>query len=73
MKHLAKAAAVFWSWCILSAAAQFIPAATIVRDVDSFHVRKNGEFTQINGAWHSPQLTHPEPWLAAVRAHLRRT
>ena len=47
MKHLAKAAAVFWSWCILSAAAQFIPAATIVRDVDSFHVRKNGEFTQI--------------------------
>jgi len=32
----------------------------------------NGQFTQINGAWHSPQLTHPEPWLAAVRAHLRR-
>ncbi len=47
MKHLAKAAAIFWSWCILSAAAQFIPAATIVRDVDSFHLRKNGEFTQI--------------------------
>ncbi len=32
----------------------------------------NGVSTQIDGAWHSPQLTHPEQWLAAVRAHLGR-
>ena len=30
----------------------------------------NGRLTVIEGAYHSPQLTHAEPWRDAVRAHL---
>jgi pimeloyl-ACP methyl ester carboxylesterase len=30
----------------------------------------NGRLTVIDGAYHSPQLTHPEDWKNAVRAHL---
>ena len=30
----------------------------------------NGHLTVIEGAYHSPQLTHPEDWKNAVRAHL---
>jgi pimeloyl-ACP methyl ester carboxylesterase len=32
----------------------------------------NGLLTVIPGAWHSPQLTHPTKWLAAVNQHLIR-
>ena len=32
----------------------------------------NGTLTVIPGAWHSPQLTHPTEWLAAVNEHLAR-
>jgi 2-succinyl-6-hydroxy-2,4-cyclohexadiene-1-carboxylate synthase len=32
----------------------------------------NGTLTVIDGAYHSPQLTHPVEWLAAVEAHLGR-
>jgi len=32
----------------------------------------NGECVIIDGAYHSPQLTHPAEWLASVRAHLAR-
>lgn len=32
----------------------------------------DGELVVIEGAYHSPQLTHPAAWLAAVRAHLSR-
>ena len=32
----------------------------------------HGEMVVIDGAYHSPQLTHPGPWLAAVEAHLAR-
>jgi pimeloyl-ACP methyl ester carboxylesterase len=32
----------------------------------------NGEFVVIEGAYHSPQLTHPAAWLAAVSSHLAR-
>ena len=31
-----------------------------------------GELSVIEGAYHSPQLTHPAQWLAAVRSHLER-
>ena len=31
-----------------------------------------GKLTVIDGAYHSPQLTHPEEWRAAVNEHLRR-
>jgi pimeloyl-ACP methyl ester carboxylesterase len=31
----------------------------------------DGRLTVIAGAYHSPQLTHREAWLAAVEAHLR--
>jgi pimeloyl-ACP methyl ester carboxylesterase len=31
----------------------------------------DGRLAVIEGAYHSPQLTHREPWLAAVRSHLR--
>jgi pimeloyl-ACP methyl ester carboxylesterase len=30
----------------------------------------NGRLAVIDGAYHSPQLTHPEDWKNAVRAHL---
>ena len=30
----------------------------------------DGRLAVIEGAYHSPQLTHREPWLAALRAHL---
>jgi pimeloyl-ACP methyl ester carboxylesterase len=30
----------------------------------------NGRLAVIEGAYHSPQLTHPEDWKYAVRAHL---
>ena len=30
----------------------------------------NGRLTVVEGAYHSPQLTHAEQWRAAVRAHL---
>ncbi|HUE08170.1 MAG TPA: alpha/beta hydrolase [Acidimicrobiales bacterium] len=30
----------------------------------------NGRLAVIEGAYHSPQLTHPEDWKSAVRAHL---
>ena len=30
----------------------------------------DGRLTVIDGAYHSPQLTHPEEWKSAVRAHL---
>lgn len=30
----------------------------------------DGRLTVIPGAYHSPQLTHPDQWTAAVRAHL---
>ena len=30
------------------------------------------DFVMIEGAYHSPQLTHPAAWLAAVEAHLAR-
>jgi pimeloyl-ACP methyl ester carboxylesterase len=30
----------------------------------------DGRLTVIAGAYHSPQLTHPDQWTAAVRAHL---
>ena len=32
----------------------------------------DGESVVIPGAYHSPQLTHPAEWLAAVQAHLSR-
>jgi pimeloyl-ACP methyl ester carboxylesterase len=32
----------------------------------------DGRLTVIEGAYHSPQLTHPDRWTAAVRAHLAR-
>ena len=32
----------------------------------------NAEFVMIEGAYHSPQLTHGAEWLAAVEAHLAR-
>jgi pimeloyl-ACP methyl ester carboxylesterase len=32
----------------------------------------DGQLTLIPGAWHSPQLTHPAAWLAAVNGHLGR-
>lgn len=32
----------------------------------------DGECVIIEGAYHSPQLTHPDEWLAAVRGHLDR-
>lgn len=32
----------------------------------------DGELIVIDGAYHSPQLTHPEAWTAAVRRHLTR-
>jgi pimeloyl-ACP methyl ester carboxylesterase len=32
----------------------------------------HGELTIIEGAYHSPQLTHQAEWLAAVQAHLAR-
>jgi pimeloyl-ACP methyl ester carboxylesterase len=32
----------------------------------------HGRLTVIDGAWHSPQLTHPEAWRAAVNDHLSR-
>jgi pimeloyl-ACP methyl ester carboxylesterase len=32
----------------------------------------DGELVVIEGAYHSPQLTHPAEWLAAVRRHLER-
>ncbi|GJM37544.1 MAG: alpha/beta hydrolase [Acidimicrobiales bacterium] len=32
----------------------------------------NGECIIIDGAYHSPQLTHPADWLTAVRTHLSR-
>ena len=32
----------------------------------------NGRLVIIPGAWHSPQLTHPEVWLKTVREHLDR-
>jgi len=31
-----------------------------------------GQLTVIDGAYHSPQLTHPEEWRTAVTEHLRR-
>ena len=30
----------------------------------------DGRLTVIEGAYHSPQLTHPSEWRAAVEAHL---
>ena len=30
----------------------------------------NGRLAVIDGAYHSPQLTHPEDWKSAVHAHL---
>jgi pimeloyl-ACP methyl ester carboxylesterase len=30
----------------------------------------NGRLAVIDGAYHSPQLTHSEDWKNAVRAHL---
>ena len=30
----------------------------------------DGRLTVVPGAYHSPQLTHPDQWTAAVRAHL---
>ena len=33
----------------------------------------NGRTTVIAGAFHSPQLTHPDEWRAAVEAHLEWT
>jgi len=30
----------------------------------------DGRLSVIEGAYHSPQLTHGAPWLAAVEAHL---
>lgn len=32
----------------------------------------DGRLEVIDGAWHSPQLTHPEAWRAAVARHLAR-
>ena len=32
----------------------------------------DGELVVIDGAYHSPQLTHPKAWLAAVEGHLAR-
>ena len=32
----------------------------------------HGECSIINGAYHSPQLTHPSEWVASVEAHLAR-
>jgi 3-oxoadipate enol-lactonase len=32
----------------------------------------DGRLVVIPGAYHSPQLTHPEPWRAAVEGHLAR-
>jgi pimeloyl-ACP methyl ester carboxylesterase len=32
----------------------------------------NGRLTIVPGAYHSPQLTHPDEWTAAVRVHLGR-
>jgi pimeloyl-ACP methyl ester carboxylesterase len=32
----------------------------------------DGRLTVVAGAYHSPQLTHPDQWTAAVRAHLAR-
>jgi pimeloyl-ACP methyl ester carboxylesterase len=32
----------------------------------------DGRLTIISGAYHSPQLTHPDQWTAAVQAHLAR-
>ncbi len=36
-------------------------------------VIRRSELVVIDGAYHSPQHTHPEEWLAAVEAHLRRS
>jgi pimeloyl-ACP methyl ester carboxylesterase len=33
----------------------------------------DGRLTIVAGAYHSPQLTHPEQWTAVVRAHLAWT
>jgi pimeloyl-ACP methyl ester carboxylesterase len=33
----------------------------------------DGELIVIDGAYHSPQLTHPAEWLAAIEAHLARS
>jgi 3-oxoadipate enol-lactonase len=33
----------------------------------------DGRLVVIDGAYHSPQLTHPDEWRAAVEAHLTRT
>jgi pimeloyl-ACP methyl ester carboxylesterase len=33
----------------------------------------NGELSVIAGAYHSPQLTHPDEWRAAVERHLARS
>ena len=32
----------------------------------------DGRLVIIDGAYHSPQLTHPDEWRAAVEAHLTR-
>ncbi|CAB4565238.1 unannotated protein [freshwater metagenome] len=32
----------------------------------------HGTHVVIAGAYHSPQLTHPDDWLAAIEAHLAR-
>jgi pimeloyl-ACP methyl ester carboxylesterase len=32
----------------------------------------NGRLVVIDGAYHSPQLTHSDEWLAAVAEHLAR-
>jgi pimeloyl-ACP methyl ester carboxylesterase len=32
----------------------------------------DGELVVIDGAYHSPQLTHPAEWLAAIEGHLAR-
>jgi pimeloyl-ACP methyl ester carboxylesterase len=32
----------------------------------------NGRLVVVKGAYHSPQLTHPDEWRAAVAEHLDR-
>ena len=32
----------------------------------------HGYLSVIPGAYHSPQLTHPDAWRAAIEAHLAR-
>ncbi len=58
-----------------------VPVTVIVGEHDHPYVDRapdladgvvHGELVMIDGAYHSPQLTHPAQWLTAVRSHLAR-